>query len=128
VARNFIQNFPTSVPIGIGDISLETGGYWIDHPEHTHEQGLIVDVRYMNTDNTPVNFTFTGDPANDSHFDSFKTAALIQLFIAEGANEIIVDDLTGFGQTSVLELEPHGTGPHNTHFHVEFPDPDGSSN
>jgi len=56
--------------------------------------------------------------------------ALIKLFIDAGASAIIVDSYTGFTQQNGIVVEHH-TGSiygHSTHFHVEFPDPDGTNN
>ncbi len=128
VGRAFASMHPNSARMGCGDISLPTGGFWDDHPGRTHQQGLIVDVRYMNTDNEEVPFAFTADPAHNSHFDAGKTWDLVSLFISLGANKIIVDEYTGFTESSVVVLEIHGTGHHSHHFHVEFPDPDGTAN
>ncbi len=125
VGRRWRELYQTGARVGSGDISLGFGGYWPDHAGGTHQRGLDVDLRYMRTDSNEQNFSFGVHPQSD--FDFQKTYDLIELFVQAGASRIIVDARTGFTATYVIVLESPGTGAHDTHFHVEFPDPDGNN-
>ena len=111
------NSYKTGQPprIGIGDISKQGGGYWIGHG--SHQNGLDVDVRYVRNDGVEDRFVFGEHP--DSVYDKEATKKLLEYFISEGANLILVDVDSDLMQGEVVKAWPD----HADHFHVRFPKP-----
>ena len=104
-----------SPKIGIGDLSLQGGGPWVDHD--SHENGLDVDVRYVRNDGQEAALDLN---ANPTLYDQAKTQQVVERFcLLGGASVIFVDSQASLTASCVQVLSGH----HN-HFHVRFPDPD----
>jgi hypothetical protein len=105
--------------IGIGDLSRAGGGGFSPHA--AHQNGLDVDVRYVRNDGqeAPLNFD-----ANPTQYNQSATQSLVSQFcVLGGASSIFVDSRANLSASCVVNVSGH-----NDHFHVRFPDPDGTSN
>lgn len=105
----------SSPRMGVGDISLATGGYFAPHS--SHQNGLDVDMRYVRNNGTegPIDF----DGSTSSLYDEDMTQELVTQYCAQGATNIFVDSRAGLTGSCVQNASGH----HN-HFHVRFSDPD----
>ncbi len=126
VGRLYRRIYTNGARMGVGDISTNGGGYWADHPGRTHQQGLNADVRYMRANIIEEQgYDFSGEPY--SNFSLERTRSLIDFFIQNGATRIIVDYRSGIQETAII-VHDYPPTDHHDHFHVEFADPDGTSN
>jgi murein endopeptidase len=110
------QTHPEAPRLGIGDLSLKGGGPFVtDHA--SHQNGLDVDIRLPRRDGVE-------GPANPATYDRELTQQLVDRFVAQGANLVLIGpslDLAGPG--GVVIRWPN----HDDHLHVRFPDPDGAN-
>src|SRR5690349_21066190 len=92
-------------------------------PDHdAHQNGLEVDVRYVRNDGAEDVLNFN---VNAAQYDQARTQAIIQQFCSlGGASVIFVDSRANIAATCV-QIE---NTEHFHHFHVRFPDPDGTGN
>ena len=113
------QNWIPSPRIGVGDLSLQGGGYWGDHS--SHENGLDADIRYFRLDGQEASRDLSVNP---SQLDVPKTQALVNWFCnVAGASLVLVYPQSGITGSCV---DPDAD--HYNHLHVRFPDPDGLQN
>jgi len=119
---------PTGPRAQVGDLSLQNGGDFSDHPS-SHQNGLDIDVRYMQAwAEGPLDLA---DQAQlDNLYDPVATAELMECFYRTGLVEYIVYDtrttLTNAAGSNFLHPDPRGR--HSDHFHVHVKDPDGPYN
>lgn len=105
------------IPLGVGDISKSGGGSF--QPDHNeHQNGLDLDVRYIRDDRSEE-----GVLASNTAYDPADSQDLVDLFFQYGAVSILVNLNSGITGSGVTQRSDH-----NDHFHVRFPDPDGTTN
>ena len=112
--------------IGVLDLSREGGGSF--PPHRTHQNGLDVDIRYVGwTAEGSYEGPIDLNGWTSKYYDRNRTQSLIDTFCETGATLILVSDaqLTGSNSCSV---QFDSTEAHTNHFHVRYPDPDGSDN
>lgn len=101
-----------------GDMSLQSGGYWSDHPK-SHQNGLDVDIRYMRKSGVEAPLDLRSEVAA---LDSAKTVELIGLFIARpNVTLVIIDSRSTYPCTNP---KVDCVTDHYDHFHVRIADPD----
>lgn len=109
--------------IGVGDLSLQNGGIWVDHD--CHQNGLEVDVRYVRNDKLDLGLNISLNP---ELFDGSRTAVLLRHFISyEDVEVIYVDTVNSSLHKIGYSFIKHVDG-HSDHFHVRIADPDGTGN
>lgn len=111
---------PQATPLGFGDLSLRSGGYFggpgVGHA--SHQNGLDIDIRLPRSDGV-------AGPANPGNYDRELTQQLVDRLAAQGASMILIGpNLDLRGPSGVVIRWPN----HDDHLHVRFPDPDGSGN
>lgn len=110
--------------IGVGNISRQGGGSF--NPPHTsHQNGLDLDIRYVKNNGMegPLDLTVPSDAAL---YNQQGTQALVNWFCnVAGATLILAHEDAQLTSTTCTILEDAG---HSDHFHLRFPDPDGTSN
>ena len=92
--------------MGVGNISLENGGYMAPHS--SHQQGVDVDVRPMRTDGQEAGVTI-----HQSAYSRSRTQALVSDFRRELSIRIIL-----FNDSGVSGVR-YWSG-HDNHFHVSM--------
>jgi hypothetical protein len=126
----------TEARIGINDLSRQGGGVFLryvnrqlsmtteDHD--THQNGLAADVRFVSrskkeegVDIRPVNSNNNNIVLNN--FDKPKTIELMRLFLANGANRIVISQATGIEKAEFPANTIGFSASHDNHIHVEFP-------
>jgi hypothetical protein len=109
--------------LSILDISRQFGGYFFPHG--SHQNGLDVDIRYVRTDQQESALDLTV-PAQFAIYDKPRSIAIMQRFCDQGASAVYVATIAGISTNDVscrvIDEE------HFNHFHVRFPDPDGTQN
>jgi len=93
-------------PLGIGNISLPTGGRF--PPHRWHQDGLGVDVRPARTDSAQLPVTY-----RDQQYDRAATQRLIDAFHATGQVDKIY-----FNDPMIGGVQP--SKGHDNHFHVQI--------
>ena len=116
VLREFRRDHPTAPRVGVGDLSLPTGGYFgpevgggIGHA--THQNGLDVDVYYPRLDRRER------PPESPAEVDLALSQDLLDLFVAAGAVTVYVGPslpLEGPGDVVVPLVN------HDNHLHARF--------
>ena len=116
VARDFRAAHPRAPRMAIGDISRPHGGDfgprfgYIGHA--SHQNGLDVDVYYPRADGREV------APRGASQIDRARSQALVNRFLAAGAEVIFVGPNTGLtGPPDRVQALVH----HDNHLHVRLP-------
>jgi murein endopeptidase len=116
VARDFRAAHPRAPRMAIGDISRPHGGDfgprfgYIGHA--SHQNGLDVDVYYPRADGREV------APGGASQIDRALSQALVNRFLAAGAEVIFVGPNTGLtGPPDRVQALVH----HDNHLHVRLP-------
>ena len=120
LGRWWATSHPARPPLGIGDLSRETGGPFtgpvVGH--QSHENGLDVDIRLVRRDGAQA----AVDPES---YDRALTQALVDRLLAQGASLILIGpSLDLHGPAGVVVRWPA----HDDHLHARFPDPDGTGN
>lgn len=113
---------------GVGDISLQNGGYWFPHA--SHQNGLDADFRYIRTDRQELPLDVS--TSDSTLFDVETTASLISYLLYEWGDTtntifFIDTNYVRIYDPSNLNRVRHAEG-HANHFHMRIPDPDGTNN
>jgi hypothetical protein len=112
VITAYRADHPNAPKVVVGDISFKGGGTMEQHV--SHQNGLDVDVYYPRRDDR------LSAPISVSQVDTRLTQALLDGFVAAGAQVIFVGYSTGLeGPSGVVVPYPH----HENHMHVRFPAP-----
>jgi Penicillin-insensitive murein endopeptidase len=116
----FDRAHPNRPRLGIGDLSLESGGVFggpgVGHA--SHQNGTDVDIRLPRADGVE-------GPANPGNYDRALTQEIVDRLVAQGASLVLIGpSLDLRGPAGVVVRWPN----HDDHLHVRFPDPDGSGN
>ena len=140
------RQYPGTVPVFIGDVSLPHGGFM--PPHKSHRGGRDVDLSYYRKDNVGLNHF---ESANSKNMDAEKTWALMSALLDTGHVTAIYVDRSlhaplraaakkmGYDEKTLIRLfETRGYGKgasrtavirhirgHRDHFHVRFDCPKG---
>lgn len=113
------------IQAGVGRISVQHGG---SGDGVSHRNGLDVDLRYVRSDYAEAaepgydpRFSFDEDSLSEYHQQ--YTNDLVQAFCDAGAVLVGVDSRAGITASCAQVWSGH-----YNHFHVRFPDPDGTNN
>jgi murein endopeptidase len=111
VVAVYAAEHPRAPRLGIGDLSRPRGGPF--GPRHvSHQNGLDVDVYYPRRDRRER------APRSAAQIDRRLSQALVELFVAEGAEVIFVGPNTGLtGPSAVVKVLWN----HDNHLHVRMP-------
>jgi hypothetical protein len=102
---------PGAPPVVVGDLSRTDGGPFYDEHQ-SHQNGLDVDVYYPRLDGR------LSDPFTPANMDHRLSQDLVDLFVAAGAQMVLVGPDTGLtGPSGVVIPYPE----HDNHMHVRFP-------
>ena len=109
-------DFGTSPPMGVGDMSLRTGGYM--HSHDSHQNGLDVDVRYVRNDGQMASLDLSN--SDSVFYDRTATLKLMQYFVNNGNVTVIYVDegLTGITSNDISVVSD--AFDHHHHFHVRI--------
>jgi murein endopeptidase len=107
------RTHPKQPPLGIGDLSRETGGAFhgpvVGH--QSHQNGLDVDIRLVRRDGAQASV----DP---STYDRALTQAVVDRLVSRGASLVLIGpSLDLRGPSGVVMPWPA----HDDHLHVRFP-------
>jgi len=104
-----LANGKDETPFGVGNISLQGGGYFKGH--NTHRDGLGIDVRpaRLRGEEGPVSY-------RDSKYDRAATQRLVDAFRATGAVDTIY-----FNDPDIRGVTPDKPGgkTHDNHLHIK---------
>lgn len=105
-----LANGKHETPFGVGNISLQGGGYFKGH--NTHQDGLGIDVRPARTDKEELGVSY-----QHSKYDRAATQRLVDAFRATGAVDTIY-----FNGTGLLGVTPDrpGVKVHDNHLHIKI--------
>ncbi|MEW6498100.1 MAG: penicillin-insensitive murein endopeptidase [Cyanobacteriota bacterium] len=108
IGKAWHKKHPSGPLIGVGNISLEGGGFM--SPHKSHQTGLDVDFRLLRKDGARVGVTFQ-NPA----YSRKRTQELVNVIRANGVLQV---KLILFNDPSVKGVEP--SSGHDNHLHVRF--------
>ncbi len=113
LGRWWARTHPTQPPLGIGDLSRESGGAFhgpvVGH--QSHQNGLDVDIRLVRRDGARASV----DP---STYDRALTQALVDRLVSRGATLVLIGpNLDLHGPSGTVMRWPA----HDDHLHVRFP-------
>lgn len=112
--------------VAVLDLSRQGGGPF--KPHRSHQNGRDVDIRYVGwAEEGPYEGPIDLSGWTGKYYDRNRTQSLVDIFCTTGASLILVYDgrLTG---SDSCRVQFDGTGAHRNHFHVRYPDPDGTDN
>lgn len=113
LGRWWARTHPKQPPLGIGDLSRETGGPFtgpvVGH--QSHQNGLDVDIRLVRRDGARA----AVDPAS---YDRALTQAVVDRLVSRGASLVLIGpSLDLHGPSGTVMRWPA----HDDHLHVRFP-------
>jgi murein endopeptidase len=118
VARRYARAEPRALPMLVGDLSRTRGGdFGRDgrFPGHvSHQNGLDADIYYPRVDRRQ------SDPTRVAQVDRRRSQRLVNLFVAAGANLVLVGQNVGLtGPPGIVQPYPG----HDNHLHVRIANP-----
>ncbi len=114
VAAAYRKRFPRAARMMVGDLSLRGGGPFVGFGglgHRSHQNGLDVDIPYPRSDGRET------EPTSPSEIDHAKAQALVDLWVARGAEFVFVGYNTGLtGPSGVVQAIAN----HDDHMHVRI--------
>lgn len=113
LGRWWARTYPKQPPLGIGDLSRESGGAFhgpvVGH--QSHQNGLDVDIRLVRRDGARA-------PVDPATYDRALTQAVVDRLVSRGASLVLIGpNLELRGPAGVVMPWPA----HDDHLHLRFP-------
>lgn len=119
VGLEWNQRHPDGPRIGVGDMSLRTGGAF--PPHSSHQNGMDVDVRYVRNNRLESQYAFsTDDDPDPQGYSQAMTQELLEIFCESGEIDRIYVDPHANLTVQDCNLIVDNTRGHYHHFHLRI--------